>query len=104
MSSVFCPASLRLGRQVLLYFEHFKEKTMRKAFLPFVVLTLTLALQPTFAAAYIGPGVGAGAIGAVIGVVGSIFLAIFAVVWYPVKRMMKGRKKSASANNKTQTK
>ncbi len=77
---------------------------MRKAFLPFVVLTLTLALQPTFAAAYIGPGVGVGAIGAVIGVVGSIFLAIFAVAWYPLKRMMKGRKKSASADNKTQAK
>ena len=48
--------------------------------------------------------VGAGAIGAVIGVIGSVFLAIFAVIWYPVKRMLKARKKSASADSKTQAK
>ena len=57
---------------------------MRKNFLPFVAAVLVLSLQPGLALAYIGPGVGAGAIGAVLGVIGSIFLAIFAVVWYPV--------------------
>ena len=77
---------------------------MRKAFLPFVALTLALALQPTLAAAYIGPGVASGAIGAVLGVIGAVFLAIFAVVWYPIKRLLKGRKKSASADSKTLTK
>ena len=61
-------------------------------------------MQPGLALAYIGPGVGAGAIGAVLGVIGSIFLAIFAVVWYPVKRMMKGRKKAAATESKTKTK
>lgn len=53
----------------------------------------SLFLQALPAAAYIGPGVGAGAIAAVIGVIGSILLAIVAVVYYPIKRMMKGRKK-----------
>lgn len=69
-----------------------------------LALALALALQPVAALAYIGPGVGAGAIGAVLGVIGSIFLAIFAVVWYPVKRLLKGRKKSAPADSKTQSK
>ncbi|OYX44014.1 MAG: hypothetical protein B7Z02_07350 [Rhodobacterales bacterium 32-67-9] len=59
-------------------------------------MTLALALQPVAALAYIGPGVGAGAIAAVLGVLGSIFLAIVAVLYYPIKRLMKG-KKSKSA-------
>lgn len=72
---------------------------MHKTLFPAVVLTLTLALQPVAALAYIGPGVGAGAIAAVLGVLGSIFLAIVAVLYYPIKRMMKGRKsKSAKAS------
>lgn len=65
---------------------------MQKTLFPVLVLTLTLALQPGTALAYIGPGVGAGAIAAVLGVLGSIFLAIVAVLYYPIKRMMKGRK------------
>jgi O-antigen/teichoic acid export membrane protein len=38
---------------------------------------------------YVGPGLGAGVVATVIGVIGSIFLAIFGVVWYPVKRMIR---------------
>lgn len=63
----------------------------------FVLCALVLALQPQVALAYIGPGVGAGALGAVVAVIGAIFLAIFAVVWYPVKRMLKGKKKPDGA-------
>ena len=51
-----------------------------------------LAVSAPAAEAYIGPGVGAGALAAVVGVVGSIFLALFAVIYYPIKRMMKKRK------------
>lgn len=49
------------------------------------------------ASAYIGPGVGAGAVAAVFGVIGSIFLAIIGVVYYPIKRMLKGRKRPTGA-------
>lgn len=43
----------------------------------------------TSAFAYIGPGLSGGIVATVLGVLGSIFLAIFAIVWYPVKRMIK---------------
>jgi hypothetical protein len=46
----------------------------------------------TSAQAYIGPGLGAGVIGTIIGVLGSIFLALFAVFYYPVKRMIRRRR------------
>lgn len=51
---------------------------------------LTTALP---ASAYIGPGLGAGAVGAVLGVIGAVFLALFAVVYYPIKRMLRRRRK-----------
>jgi hypothetical protein len=53
---------------------------------------LGLLVSATAAQAYIGPGVGAGALAAVVGVLGSIFLALFAVIYYPIKRMLKKRK------------
>ncbi len=65
---------------------------MQRRLTPFMIATLVLALQPVAAMAYIGPGVGAGAIAAVLGVLGSILLAIVAVVYYPIKRMLKGGK------------
>jgi hypothetical protein len=69
---------------------------MQRTVTPLLIATLILALQPVAAMAYIGPGVGAGAIAAVLGVLGSIFLAIVAVVYYPIKRLLKGGKGKAS--------
>lgn len=71
---------------------------MDKKLAALVLGAMSLSMVPMMAQAYIGPGVGAGAIGAVIGVIGSIFLAIFAVLWYPIKRMLKGKKKSPQAD------
>ena len=51
------------------------------------VLTLPVITEPSFA--YLGPGIGAGAIAIVLGFVASIFLALFAIVWYPIKRLRK---------------
>jgi hypothetical protein len=59
--------------------------------------TIALILISTEAQAYIGPGLGAGAIGAVLGVIGSIFLLIFAVIYYPIKRMLKKKRGNAAA-------
>jgi hypothetical protein len=43
--------------------------------------------------AYIGPGVGAGTLGVILGLIGSIFLALFAFFWYPIKRFFTGKGK-----------
>lgn len=53
------------------------------------------------AAAYIGPGLGAGAIGMILGVLASIGLAIFAIFWYPIKRLLKGKKKTTAVESKS---
>ncbi|EAU54506.1 hypothetical protein [Mariprofundus ferrooxydans] len=50
---------------------------------------LVVFTYPTNAYAYIGPGLGVGTIGAVLGILGSIFLALVAIIWYPIKRLFK---------------
>ena len=60
----------------------------------FPLLILASLLVPSPAFAYIGPGVAAGAIASVFGVLGSIVLGIFAVIYYPIKRVLKRRKKA----------
>ena len=39
--------------------------------------------------AYVGPGLGLGALGVVLGMLLSIGLAILAVFWYPLKRVLR---------------
>ena len=63
----------------------------------FLLLALSIALLPGLAQAYVGPGLGAGAIGAVLGVIGAVLLAIFAVVYYPLKRALRNRKTAKKA-------
>ncbi|WP_299203975.1 hypothetical protein [uncultured Tateyamaria sp.] len=53
----------------------------------------------TPAMAYIGPGMGAGAVAVVFGVIGSIFLAIFAVLYYPIKRMLRNKRAPRDASD-----
>jgi len=53
-------------------------------------------LIPAVVFAYIGPGLGAGAIAAALGLIGSFVLAIFAVLFYPIKRLIQKFKKNSS--------
>lgn len=69
---------------------------MKRTAAPFLILSLVLAVQPATAFAYIGPGAAFGAIAAVVGVIGSVLLAIVAVLYYPIKRMLKGGKNKVS--------
>lgn len=47
---------------------------------------------PNSALAYIGPGAGLSAIGTVVAVVGAFLLLIVGFIWYPMKRVLRGRK------------
>ena len=60
-------------------------------------LALALALMPAAASAYIGPGAGLGAIGTLFAIIGAVFLAVVGLLWYPLKRMIKGKKSSTEA-------
>ena len=55
-----------------------------------------MAFESAFA--YTGPGLGAATIAMVVGFFTSIFIALFAVIWYPIKRLLKNRKKPQAAS------
>ncbi len=69
------------------------------------ILLVTLTVFNISAAlpalAYIGPGVGAGTIAVVMGILASIVMAFVAVLWYPIKRLMKRGKPAQATGEKT---
>lgn len=64
---------------------------MQSMILPLLILLVLMA--PDQADAYVGPGLGAGTIGVILGIIGSLFIALFAIIWYPLKRLFKKKKK-----------
>lgn len=56
--------------------------------------TLLIFFVTTSSFAYLGPGVGGGMIMATLGIVVAIFAALFGLIWFPIKRILKKRKKN----------
>ena len=54
-----------------------------------ITILLTI-LSPIYA--YVGPGASGGLIATIFGIVGSIILAIFGILYYPIKRFLKKRR------------
>ena len=67
-----------------------------------ILLILLIVLLPVSANAYIGPGMGAGALATVLGVINSLFLAIVAIVYYPIKRLIRKLKSSTPIEEEKQ--
>ena len=57
-----------------------------------IYLIIVLSSISSPASAYIGPGMGGGVIAGVFGVIGAVLLALFGILYYPIKRMLKNRK------------
>ncbi len=57
-------------------------------YLASLLALLCLAYSP-LALAYIGPGLGTGALAAVLGTFLGLLMLIVGVVWYPIKRLIK---------------
>jgi len=56
---------------------------------------------PFPAQAYIGPGAGLGAIAVTVALLLGVLLLLVGLVWYPLKRFMKGRKRAADGQGET---
>lgn len=52
-----------------------------------VIMAVALLGASASAHAYIGPGLGLGVIGALVGGILALTLALFGLVWYPLKRL-----------------
>ena len=53
------------------------------------IAVIVLLSSTNAAYAYIGPGLGLGSVAVILGIVGSVLLAVVAIVWYPLKRLLK---------------
>lgn len=64
-----------------------------------IVSLAAIALMATTvpAQAYVGPGLGLGAVSTALGVVGAILLGIVSFVWYPVKRLVRAARRKPTA-------
>ncbi|WP_285671851.1 hypothetical protein [Paralimibaculum aggregatum] len=62
-----------------------------------LALAAGLAGLATPAAAYLGPGAGIGAVGTLIAVVFAGLLLIVGFLWYPLRRLLRRRKKGRDA-------
>ncbi len=69
-----------------------------------VILVTLILIWPVETLAYIGPGMGAGVIATAVGFVGVIFLGLFAFLYYPIKRIIKGNKKEQDQTTKDEIK
>ena len=53
---------------------------------------------------YIGPGMGGGVIAAIFGIIAAFFIGLWGILYYPIKRALKNKKKkkmlSKNANQK----
>lgn len=68
----------------------------------FVMLRLLIPLlvllgHSSAAQAYLGPGLGLGAIMTALGVVGALSLSLIGAVWYPIKRRLRRMRERSSA-------
>ena len=52
--------------------------------------------------AYIGPGMGGGVIAAIFGIIAAFFLGLWGILYYPIKRAFKNKKKKILSKNKNQ--
>lgn len=58
-----------------------------------IIASLIVAWMPIKEAhAYLGPGLGLGALGVVLGLLVSVGLAVLALFWYPAKRVLRRSK------------
>ena len=61
-----------------------------------LVLLFAVLFYSSSAEAYVGPGMGVGALGVIVGIVVSVLMAIVGIFWYPIKRLFKKKDDSES--------
>ena len=51
--------------------------------------------------AYIGPGMGGGVIAAIFGIIAAFFIGLWGILYYPIKRAFKNKKKKKMLSKNT---
>ena len=69
--------------------------------LKIILILFFLISSINFAHAYLGPGVGFGILAETLGIIVAIFAALFGILWYPIKKLIKKKKERENDINKS---
>ena len=64
-----------------------------------ILIFLFFIFLPTQSYAYLGPGVGGGVIAATLGIIVAIFVGLFGLIWFPIKRLFKKKRENKKNNH-----
>ena len=67
-----------------------------------LILFIFFSVKPLFV--YLGPGMGGGVIAAIFGIIAAFFLALWGILYYPIKRALKNKKKKKMLSKNTNQK
>ena len=65
--------------------------------LKLVLIPIFFLIFSTYSQAYLDPGIGGGIITATLGILIAIIAALFALIWFPIKKILKKRKEKKLA-------
>ncbi len=65
-----------------------------------ILITSIFFIMISSSYAYLGPGIGGGVIAATLGIIIAIFGALFGLLWFPIKNILKKRKEKKENNQK----
>ena len=65
-----------------------------------ILITSIFFIMISSSYAYLGPGIGGGVIAATLGIIIAIFGALFGLLWFPIKNILKKRKEKKENNEK----
>ena len=68
------------------------------------VFTFSISSMANLLFAYIGPGMGGGLIAAIFGIIAAFFLGLWGILYYPIKRALKNKKKKKILSKNTNPK
>jgi hypothetical protein len=66
------------------------------------LVILLLAFASGTVEAYVGPGAGISVLGSLLGILATILVAIGAIIFWPVRKLMKRRKAASAAESTTE--
>lgn len=68
--------------------------------LKLILITFFLIIHSSPSFAYLGPGIGGGIIAATLGIIIAILAALFGLIWFPIKKLIKKNKENQIKKSK----
>ena len=65
------------------------------------IMIFETIFNSTLIFSYLGPGMGGGVIAAIFGIIAAFFIGLWGILYYPIKRALKNRKKKKMLSKNT---